>query len=263
MAGGWSEWPPYPCGAADAARLRRGADGSWYWTRLPDLPHPVVFAGMTVANGHVFVFGADRYTITSKSSKTKPPVCGTFPPMLYELAPDDDTAWVSHPFPGGAVSGALATAGDHLFLITGGAIAPQKPGGNWKLDLRTKAWSRLADSPVRQISGFSNHNNAILHGRFMILVGGCEINNYKKDAAPRDRAQCYVGGAAFGQCSCPCGKSSNGSVDILNVSAIEPGTCGIPLTDSSLPMTYGNGLFRHRRPSHFHAPYVISMEHRE
>eukprot|EP01051_Picozoa_sp_SAG22_P001266 SAG22_NODE_48_length_24654_cov_4.406394_14_plen_223_part_00 len=55
--------------------------------------------------------------------------------------------------------------------------------------------------------------------------------------------RCYTGSPGFGTCGCPCSKSSNGTQDVQNVSAIEPGTCGVPLDDSSLPMTYGNGLF--------------------
>ena len=244
--GGWSDYTPsFPCGLADGARLRRGVDGSWRWTKLPDLPHPVVFAAMTVAKGRVFVFGADRYATTWRS-KTSPPVCGTFPPALYELNPEDNSTWASHAFPGefSVSSGALATSGDHLFFITGSTIPPGKPGGNWKFSLTDKTWTRLADSPVRQLSSFSNHNNAIFQERYMILVGGCEINNYRnKSLVPSGKAQCYAGSPEFGECSCPCGKSSNSSVDILNVSAMQPGTCGIQSHDSSLPMVYGNGLF--------------------
>lgn len=101
----------------------------------------------------------------------------------------------------------------------------------------------MADSPVRQLSGFANHNNAIFMQRYMLLVGGCEIHNWKKGTAPAGLQQCTVGSPGFGHCSCPCGKSSNGSLDVENVSAIEPGKCGVPLNDSSLPMVYGNAVF--------------------
>ena len=250
VAGGWSEWTPaFPCGLVDGARLQQsGQDGSWQWTKLPDLPHPVVFAGMTVAaGGNVFVFGADRYA-TAGSAGHKGPACGSVAPMLYELdldgsggAPSGAAAgWTSYAYPGSATNGALASTGKHIFLVSGGGINGDEPiGGNWKFELSTKAWSRLADSPVRQIAGFANHNNAIFNGRYMILVGGCEINNYKKGAAPKDGQQCTVGGTGFGTCSCPCKKSSNGTADVRNVSAIEPGKCGVPLGDGSLPMVYG------------------------
>ena len=51
VAGGWSEWAPFPCGHTDAARLQRSPAGEWKWTLLPDLPHPVVFGGATTGHG--------------------------------------------------------------------------------------------------------------------------------------------------------------------------------------------------------------------
>jgi hypothetical protein len=259
VAGGWSEWAPFPCGHTDAARLQRGADGEWKWTKLPDLPHPVVFGGMTVANGSIFVFGADRYAFAKHTSP--PPACGTVPPMLFELDtallrnPADEAGaaaagWITHAFPfeHGTVSeigGAMATAGNSIFLLDGGNLESYEAGGNFRFDLITRAWSRLDGSPVHQLSAFHNSNNAILHDRYVILIGGCEIWNWKKGTAPKGREQCYTGSPGFGTCGCPCSKSSNGTKqgDIRNVSAIAPGTCGVPLNDSSLPMVYGNGLF--------------------
>ena len=96
VAGGWTEWAPFPCGHTDAARLQRTPNGTWEWAQLPDLPHPVVFGSMGTANNKVYVFGADRYAVTW----IKPtPACGKFPPTLYELDLNDLTAgWRSYPF---------------------------------------------------------------------------------------------------------------------------------------------------------------------
>lgn len=184
-----------------------------------------MWLGMTVADGKVFVFGADRYAFWDK---TKPvPSCGSFPPMLYELNPDDLAAgWLSHPFPGGdqAMGAGIATSGNHIFL----AASPF-----WKFDLATAEWSKLPDSPVAQISGFTNANNAIFQHRYMILIGGCEITNYRKGDAPASRKQCYTGSPGWGSCGCGCGNKSS----VQNVSAIRPGTCGVPVDDWSLPQT--------------------------
>eukprot|EP01047_Picozoa_sp_COSAG01_P038109 COSAG01_NODE_3072_length_6637_cov_10.406087_4_plen_275_part_00 len=69
VVGGWSEWAPYPCGHRDGARLQRitsaGGGSRWHWTKLPELPYPVVFGAMAIADGKLFVFGADRYAFPS------------------------------------------------------------------------------------------------------------------------------------------------------------------------------------------------------
>ena len=248
VGGGWSEWGPFPCGHTDVARLQRSPTGEYSWTSLPDLPHPVVFGAMSVVNGHVFVFGADRYAFPKPPHPT--PACGSFPPMLYELADPNNLAagWLSHSFPSGKagrvsqVGGAMASSGTHLILIGGGNEEEYSTGGNWRFDLMTKKWDRLADSPVAQIFGFGGHNNAIFLNRYMLLVGGCEIWNWRKGAAPKDRAQCFTGSPGFGTCGCPCTTTTTTTTN-RNVSAIQAGTCGVPLNDSSLPMVYGNGLF--------------------
>eukprot|EP01048_Picozoa_sp_COSAG05_P018696 COSAG05_NODE_2782_length_2643_cov_1.910055_2_plen_459_part_00 len=243
IAGGWSGWTkPYPCAHADAARLQRTRKGEWQWTTLPDLPNPVVFGGMTIsADGHVFVFGVDRYTIPKKPPI---PACGKAPAALFELDPQKlDAGWISHHFPGASGGSAFATAGNQLFLMPGDP-GDGKRAGVWRFDLATTSWHELPGSAVAQINGFANANNAIFHERYMLLVGGCEIWNYKIGSTPKGREKCVTGGSGFATCGCPCHASSSGNETVVtNVSAIEPGTCGVPVNDSSLPMTYGNGLF--------------------
>eukprot|EP01051_Picozoa_sp_SAG22_P001265 SAG22_NODE_48_length_24654_cov_4.406394_13_plen_381_part_00 len=195
VAGGWSEWAPFPCGHTDAARLQRTAAGGWEWTKLPDLPHPVVFGGMTLANGSIFVFGADRYAFAKHAA---PPACSTVPPMLFELDTRHPAAgWAAHAFPPGRgmvgeIGGAMATAGNGIFLLDGGNLETFEAGGNYRFDLTMRAWSRLAGSPVHQLSSFHNSNNAVLHDRYVILIGGCEIWNWKRGEAPQGRERCVV-----------------------------------------------------------------------
>jgi hypothetical protein len=72
-------------------------------------------------------------------------------------------------------------------------------GGNWKFDLTSKEWHRLAGTPVAQISSFHNSNNkGLLLNRYMLLVGGCEIWNWKKGSGPKDHSQCYTGSPGWG-----------------------------------------------------------------
>eukprot|EP01047_Picozoa_sp_COSAG01_P038110 COSAG01_NODE_3072_length_6637_cov_10.406087_5_plen_173_part_00 len=170
--------------------------------------------------------------------------------MLFELDTRHSGAgWRTHAFParrlmtGGPVpppevGGAMARAGGSLFLIDGGDLESYETGGNWRFELESRRWFRLAGSSVRQLSGFHNHNNAIFQGRYMILIGGCQVWNWLKGKAPQGREQCYIGSPGFGTCGCPCSKSSNGTLDIRNVSCIMPGTCGVPRNDSSIPMVY-------------------------
>ena len=181
VLGGQSYAPPYVY--KDGWRIgRKGA--RWAWEKLPDLPFASAEFGACIVGRQLYLQGGAFYGRVDDKPATGH-WCTVTGDVGQKLAVLDlsktNQAWsMLPPLPGvGRNHHVRAAAGGKLYVLGGIAAIPKKGGqpwerenycvtDNWKFDLATRRWRRLADLPM-PVGG---HASLVYRDRWVLLIGG-------------------------------------------------------------------------------------------
>lgn len=175
--GGFSYSEPY-C-YRDGHRLTRG-EKHWTWTSLPDLPWPVTAGGLCAVGETIYLCGGADYDATrfytagNRDSRIErlgarlSAIDTTDRSARWRMLPDcpGTPRWVH----------AMAAVKGKLYIF-GGATGSDNPAqsmytvvDNWRYDVKSQKWDRLADLPIA--SGNFPSGAIVYRNRYIVLVGG-------------------------------------------------------------------------------------------
>lgn len=181
--GGFSYTKPF-C-YQDGYRLTRGVDGSWNWSKLPDLPWKLTSAGLAAVDSKIYLCGGADYDgetgFFTEHDRTKK-LSRLGARVLVFDTNQPDTGWKPlPPCPGTPrFVHALQAVNGRLFVIGGATGDIVKDGmrygyctvvDNWSFDPVAGTWTRLRDLPVSS-GNFPKSSNLVFRERFIILPGG-------------------------------------------------------------------------------------------
>ena len=188
--GGFSYSTPFTY--RDGYRLSRG-DSDWRWTRLPALPSPSSWAGISSIGSRIYaVGGADYdakrfYTLTDRTGKVKR--LGSR--LIVFDTENPDAGWTERaPCPGAPRCLTTAAVVRGKIFVMGGVGVLQSGGyanvvDSWRYDPQTDIWKRLRDMPISAAGSCSSL--VVYKDRYILLPCGYQYGEIMKpdgSAAP-------------------------------------------------------------------------------